>query len=51
MCYTICMDVNGQAGKGDTYRPVDYKTWSKNFDKIFNKTSKKPKKNKKRQAK
>lgn len=31
------------AGKGDTYRPVDYKKWSENWDKIFKK--KKPKKN------
>jgi len=40
------MDLNGQAGKGDTYRPVDYKVWCKNFDAIFNK--KKPKKKKKK---
>lgn len=25
------------AGKGDRYRPVDYKKWSENWDKIFNK--------------
>ena len=25
------------AGKGDTYRPVNYKVWSKNWDLIFNK--------------
>jgi len=29
------------AGKGDTYRPVDYQKWSDNWDKIFgNKTKK-----------
>lgn len=31
------------AGKGDKYRPVDYKKWSDNWDKIF----KKPKSKKK----
>lgn len=41
------MDINGQAGKGDTYRPVDYKTWCKNFDEIFKKKKAK-KKNKKK---
>lgn len=25
------------AGKGDKYRSVDYKKWSKNWDKIFGK--------------
>lgn len=29
------------AGKGDTYRPVDYKKWSENWDKIFTKKGKK----------
>lgn len=29
------------AGKGDTYRPVDYKKWSENWDKIFFKKRKK----------
>jgi hypothetical protein len=29
------------AGKGDTYRPVDYKKWSANWDKIFSKKRKK----------
>jgi hypothetical protein len=33
------------AGKGDKYRPVDYKKWSDNWDKIFKK--KKPKSKKK----
>lgn len=28
------------AGKGDRYRPVDYKKWSENWDKIFNKKTK-----------
>lgn len=34
------------AGKGDTYRPVDYKKWSENWDAIFGKkkqTKPKPK--------
>lgn len=31
------------AGKGDTYREVDYKEWSKNWDKIFKKKPKKKK--------
>jgi hypothetical protein len=29
------------AGKGDTYRSVDYKKWSENWDKIFSKKRKK----------
>jgi hypothetical protein len=29
------------AGKGDRYRPVDYKKWSDNWDRIFNKKIKK----------
>ena len=29
--------VNGEAGKGDSYRPVDRMAWSKNWDAIFNK--------------
>jgi hypothetical protein len=32
--------MNGQAGKGDTYRPVDWKKWSDNYDKIFGKKTK-----------
>ena len=39
------------AGKGDAPRPVDYKKWSENWDRIFGKkkpkkhsTTKKPKK-------
>ena len=27
------------AGKGDTYRSVNYEVWSKNWDAIFNKES------------
>jgi hypothetical protein len=36
------------AGKGDKYRPVDYKKWSENWDRIFGKKkngSKQPPKN------
>lgn len=40
--------VNGEAGKGDSYRPVDHKMWSKNWDAIFGK--KKPKHPKARKA-
>ena len=29
------------AGKGDTYRPVDYQKWSDNWDKIFGKKPRK----------
>jgi len=28
------------AGKGDKYRPVDYKKWSENYDRIFGKKKK-----------
>lgn len=30
-------DMSGQhsAGKGDKYRPIDYKKYSENYDKIF----------------
>lgn len=31
---------NGQAGKGDSYRPVDWKKWSDNYDSIFGKKAK-----------
>jgi len=31
------------AGKGDTYRPVDYQKWSDNWDAIFGKKTKKGK--------
>lgn len=30
----------GEAGKGDTYRKVDYKKWDDNWDRIFKKKSK-----------
>lgn len=33
------------AGKGDSLRPVEYKKWSENYDRIFKKKSKKVKKN------
>ena len=29
--------LGGEAGKGDSYRPVDRKMWSKNWDAVFNK--------------
>ncbi len=29
------------AGKGDSQRPVDYKKWSENWDRIFGKKKKK----------
>ena len=29
--------VGDETGKGDTYRPVDYKKYSENYNKIFNK--------------
>jgi hypothetical protein len=41
--------MNGQAGKGDTYRPVDSKKWSQNYDRIFGK--KKPQKQLKKPSK
>jgi len=39
--------MNGQAGKGDTYRPVDPKKWSENYDRIFGKKKPKAKTDKK----
>ena len=36
------------AGKGDKPRPIDYKKWSDNWDRIFGKKKKKVKKNAKR---
>jgi hypothetical protein len=36
--------VNGQAGKGSKYRPVDPKKWDENWEKAFAKS--KPKKKK-----
>ena len=32
---------NNGAGKGDTYRKLDYDMWSKNYDAIFKKVRKK----------
>ena len=29
--------MNGQAGKGDTYRSVDRKKFNENYDRIFSK--------------
>ena len=29
--------IGGEAGKGDSYRPVDRMMWSKNWDVIFGK--------------
>jgi hypothetical protein len=39
--------MNGQAGKGDSYRPVDYKKWDENYERIFGKKKKVKKKAKK----
>ncbi len=43
------MEGNHGAGKGDTYRHVDYQKWSDNWDAIFGKkkNGKKPVKKKK----
>jgi hypothetical protein len=45
----LVMEGNNGAGKGDTYRPVDYQKWSTNWVAIFGKkkTEKKPIKKKK----
>jgi len=40
--------VNGEAGKGDTYRPVNKKVFDRNFDLIFGKKRKPSKKKKNR---
>jgi len=40
--------LNGEAGKGDTYRPVDYRMWSKNWDAVFGK--KRPRRSKVRKT-
>jgi hypothetical protein len=32
--------MNGQAGKGDAYRPVDPKKWDENYERIFGKKKK-----------
>ena len=38
------MEGKHAAGKGDSYRPVNYKKWSENWDKIFKKKVRKEKK-------
>ena len=38
--------VNGQAGKGSKYRPVDPKKYAENWEKSFGKKKKKTKKKK-----
>jgi len=35
--------VNGQAGKGSRYRPVDPKKWDENWEKTFGKNNTKKK--------
>lgn len=40
--------MNGQAGKGDTYRKVDPQKWSENYDRIFGKKNKSKAKNESR---
>lgn len=35
-------DMSGQAGKGDSYRPVDQKKWDENWERIFGKKKGKP---------
>lgn len=32
--------MNGEAGKGDTYRQVDQKKWDENYERIFGKKKK-----------
>lgn len=39
------------AGKGDTYRRVDYEKWSANWDAIFGKKPKKKNQTKKKRTK
>ena len=45
------MSSKHDAGKGDTYRPVDKKKFSKNWDMIFKKKKRKKKSNEKRNIK
>ena len=45
------MEGNNGAGKGDTYRPVDYQKWSANWDAIFGKKTNKKKTTKKKKSK
>ena len=37
--------VDGQAGKGDKYRPVNFKKWDEGWEAAFGKPKKKGKKN------
>lgn len=39
--------MNGQAGKGDRYRPVDKKKWDENYDRIFGRKNAKTNQNRK----
>ena len=34
--------MNGQAGKGDRYRPVDGEKWRRNYERIFGKRKRMP---------
>lgn len=45
------MEGNNGAGKGDSYRPVDYQKWSANWDAIFDKKTDKKKPLKKKKSK
>lgn len=45
------MEGNNGAGKGDSYRPVDYQKWSANWDSIFGKKTNKKKPVKKKKSK
>lgn len=38
--------VNGEAGKGDTYRPVNLTLWGKNYERIYGKKHAKKKSDK-----
>jgi hypothetical protein len=33
--------MNGEAGKGDAYRPVDWTKWEENYERIFGRAKKK----------
>ena len=43
--------VNGNAGKGDTYRKVDQKKWDENWERSFGKKKQKLKVKKKKDSK
>jgi hypothetical protein len=48
----LVMEGTHGAGKGDAYRPVDYKKWSDGWDRIFGKKpTTKPKKSSKKPPK